>query len=487
MKRLFYSRLFVGFFVFLLVFCQPFFVYAAISTNSNAFAVNPDYLIGTGSDAEYGLMTMELTDEDYGVSTYSSLASVTNTVDYSHCSLFCRFVDSKNAVSYLYYPLDSNGHATYKVPSGKKLTHCGLQIRRSGLPAQGTYAMQLDFSSDFSNDYSSVNVASYKYLENASDLIDWDFLTFDSFSGDLYATSVVRLASLSLVEFHFALDNPLPSGTSFGGYFSVNFTKSSATADKVFGDDVSSDIDYQNDVSGSLSDISSSIGNMSSSLDSAAENLEYISTSQNLIIQGIDNVIMHISDQLYAFWDQLYNLIHEPTYARLEQILLALKAIANNSDISAVVDTIEETTQQQITNDNSNTAKVESAVEKHGNFIIEGLKGLFIPSDEYFKSYFDDLYTYFSDRFGFLSFPIDLLVRLVDLFVNSSDVDCILTLPEFEISGEQLITQASFNLTEFLENDFAILLSSIRLVTSIGLIMAFVNLCQDKWNEVMRN
>lgn len=256
-----------------------------------------------------------------------------------------------------------------------------------------------------------------------------------------------------------------------GGSFAVHFEQSSSSGAST-GIETPEE-DYSADISGGI--------------ESAVEELQYISTSQNLIIQGIDNVIMHISDQLYAFWDQLYNLIHEPTYARLEQILLALKAIANNSDISAVVDTIEETSQQQISNDNVNTSKVESAVEKHGNFIIEGLKGLFIPSDEYFKSYFDDLYTYFSDRFGFLSFPIDLLVRLVDLFVNSSDVDCILTLPEFEISGEQLITQASFNLTEFLENDFAILLSSIRLVTSIGLIMAFVNLCQDKWNEVMRN
>lgn len=42
---------------------------------------------------------------------------------------------------------------------------------------------------------------------------------------------------------------------------------------------------------------------------------------------------------------------------------------------------------EQIDNDNSNTDKVTTAIESHGNFIIEGLKKLFIPSDEYFKAY----------------------------------------------------------------------------------------------------
>lgn len=160
--------------------------------------------------------------------------------------------------------------------------------------------------------------------------------------------------------------------------------------------------------------------------------------------------------------------------------------------------TIEDANKEQIENDQKlhdelikaeqeNTEKVESAIEEHGNFIIDGLKGLFIPSDEFFKAYFDDLYAYFSDRFGFLSFPIDLVIRIADLFLTSEKVDAVLTLPSFEISGYKVWEDYSFNFTEFLETSFPFLISAIQTVTSIGLIMAFVNLCQDKWNEVMRS
>ena len=119
--------------------------------------------------------------------------------------------------------------------------------------------------------------------------------------------------------------------------------------------------------------------------------------------------------------------------------------------------------------------------------IIDGLKSLFIPSDDFFKSYFDDLYQWFSDRLGFLMFPIDLILQLVDVFVSSSSVDCVLTLPSFSIMNEQLWQEQTFNFTSFLNEHFSMLVTAIRLVSSIGLIIAFVNYCERKWEEVMGN
>ena len=141
----------------------------------------------------------------------------------------------------------------------------------------------------------------------------------------------------------------------------------------------------------------------------------------------------------------------------------------------------------QIDNDNANTDKVTTAIEAHGNFIIEGLKKLFIPSDEYFKAYFDDLYSWFSERFGFLSFPIDLLLEVIDIFVNSSQTDCVLVLPSFTIMENLLWPEMSFNLTVFLNTNFSFVVVAIKTVTSIYLVMAFVQLCEEKWNEVMMN
>ena len=148
--------------------------------------------------------------------------------------------------------------------------------------------------------------------------------------------------------------------------------------------------------------------------------------------------------------------------------------------------------QQQMSDDiqdnqDKNTNLITSALSSLGTFIIDGIKGLFIPSDEFFKAYFDDLYGWFADRFGFLSFPIDLLVMVVDLFMNSSDQDCVLTLPGFTISGEQLLVEQSFNLTEFLESHFMFLLTACRTVSSIYLLSCFIHLCERKYNEVMLN
>ena len=188
------------------------------------------------------------------------------------------------------------------------------------------------------------------------------------------------------------------------------------------------------------------------------------------IIELIKNTIQTISSQLTAFWNQLAgeftNLYNKMNQQHLESM-----------------DKVDE----QIDNDNTNTDKVTTAIESHGNFIIEGLKKLFIPSDEYFKAYFDDLYSWFSERFGFLSFPIDLLLEVIDIFVNSSQTDCVLVLPSFTIMDNLLWPEMSFNLTEFLNTNFSFVVVAIKTVTSIYLVMAFVQLCEEKWNEVMMN
>lgn len=462
---------------------QPLAAFADVMTPSNAFVVNPDYLIGSASNVDpYGIATLDL----YDVAPLASGGTVTNTVG-ALPNMYVTYVNPSTGVytsAVPSYSLDSSANRfvfSFRAPSGCCITAFGISLldasygKGVSLPSPGNYKFSFDLASDFSYDYSKMNLRAVKYSSNVAAQDTYIDLNPSYFSGDVYL-SPFSLSLVNLTYLGIQFNIPVSEGVGqIGGSYAIHFerTASSGTSTGI----ETPEEDYSADISGSI--------------DSAVEELQYISTSQNLIIQGIDNVIMHISDQLYAFWDQLYNLIHEPTYARLGDILDALRAISNNSDIHAVVETIEESSEKQtadiIANNNSNTSKVESAVEKHGNFIIDGLKGLFIPSDEYFKTYFDDLYSYFSDRFGFLSFPIDLLVRLIDLFANSSDRDCILTLPSFEISGEQLISEASFNLTEFLENDFSLVLSSIRMVTSIGLIMAFVSLCQTKWNEVMRN
>lgn len=260
-------------------------------------------------------------------------------------------------------PVLSNNRFSFnfKAPTGCCITGFGISLLNSrlasnygkkvSLPSPGNYKLSFDFTSDFAYDYSAMKLRAEKSSSNVASQDTFITLSPSFYSGDVYLSPfAVSLVNLDYLGIQFTI--PIAENVGqIGGSFAVHFEQSSSSGAST-GIETPEE-DYSADISGGI--------------ESAVEELQYISTSQNLIIQGIDNVIMHISDQLYAFWDQLYNLIHEPTYARLEQILLALKAIANNSDISAVVDTIEETSQQQISNDNVNTSKVESAVEKHGN------------------------------------------------------------------------------------------------------------------------
>lgn len=331
----------------ILVFGSSFQSLAAISSSSNEFAVYPDYLIGSASNADpYSIATMELTDEDYYIQPFSTLGTVSNTIG-NDAFLTVTYFD-KLSETYRSAPADisfsgNRFHVSFNAPSNSSIYQLNFRVPAASLPSPGTYNLSFDYSSDFAYDYLSSNGLIFnKYLKNASMSQVKLYPSFSTFSGDIYLSPYkLNLASFSgsdLMVLYFDL-SVSDNISQIGGSFAFHFEKVSndSTAPST-GPDYSSE-DYEADVSGSLSDISSSIGDISSSMDSAAENLEYISTSQNLIIQGIDNVIMHISDQLYAFWDQLYNLIHEPTYARLGDILDAIR----NLDLDITVEMKEVT------------------------------------------------------------------------------------------------------------------------------------------------
>lgn len=444
------KRISILFLSCLLLVFSSFGSYAAVRSDSNAF------------------MALSLND-DSGIALYSSLGTVTNTLSSSTVPIRLDLKNASTGVSYQAFrdATLSNGRYSFSftAPDGYYLTRLNVLLTTSHLPASGGYLLSFDYASDFSYDYTSGRLwfdKSYSNAQKESGMLNLGS-NFDQFSGDIYISPYeFNLTNVDQLIIYFNT-NVSDQISQIGGSFAVHFERASVSSSAPStGTDTSSQ-DYQVGVSNSL----------------------------NIISNSLEELIQHISNQLAALWDQMYNLMHVPTMAKLDEILSSLRAIANNSDIYAVVEEIDssskEQTSQIVQNANENTSKVEQAVEKHGNFIIEGLKGLFIPSDEYFKSYFDDLYTFFSDRFGFLSFPIDLLQRLADLFLNSDDVDCVLTLPSFEISGEQLLTEQSFNLTEFLETNFSILLSALRIVGDCIIIGAFVNLCSKKWDEVMKN
>lgn len=492
MKR--FYRIFASWFLCLFLVLSQFIV---------SFADVKSLMIGSDSNA---LMTLDLDDSDYlMMSPRSSIGTVKNTVIKNDGSIWftARASNGTSTINYVSQVNYEDGRYVIrnKTPlDGYYYNRFWFSISKDSLPPVGGYMMSFDFASDFSYEITSCTLTSLKNTSNATTIDDTVSLQYTASSGDIYiAPFELDLTSSDRLSLNFTV-----KGTqlkNFAGNFAVNFTPydvSDSAITTVGG--ITTTQDYENDVSSSLSDLSSSVSDMTSEISGVTSAIEALAGAMEPHYNNVLTQLHHITEQLHALWDQQYNLHHVPLMAKLDEIKTAI----GNMDLQVVVelDGLKQTVNKvatdimsndnkissdQIANNEENTEEVKEAVKEHGNFIIDGLKGLFIPSDEFFKSYFDDLFSWFSDRFGFLSFPIDLLARVVDLFVNSSGTDCVLTLPSFQISGEQLLYEQSFNLTDFLEQNFAFLLSAIRMVSSIGLIMAFVNLCSDKWNEVMRN
>lgn len=389
-------------------------------------------------------------ESDITLLSDSDLPSVTSTVDLSGVPVgFCYKNTSGQDIWMVKY-LDSDSHFSFALPSDFNSSFSfEIRLGKSELPPSGKYQVACSFYSDTGGfSYNQGYFYTYKSFNNAKGLTSESRLDVTQSSGDVYISSSIDIGSATGMHIGFATSDLIPP---FGGTFNLQFTR----------------------LSSSSSTSITAAGGSYSSADAAsdtANNTAQIVEKQDEVIDQIVATTETISLQISAFWNQLageltnlFNKMNEHHQEDLDKV------------------------DEQIENDNQNTREVTGAIEKHGNFIIEGLKSLFIPSDQFFKDYFDDLYDWFSDRFGFLSFPIDLLIRLSDMFINSSEVDCVLTLPSFSVMDQELWPDMSFNFTEFLNENFSFLLTAIRTVSSIGLIMAFVSLCERKWEEVMLN
>ena len=408
-----------------------------VATSSNALPFQ-DYMETDDFDT---LDVMPLSDGD----------NYTSTVDLSKVQYFYRYRDSAGQLRVETGHLTSEGYFSVPpLPDYSSTEYCLFSLDKSVIPNPGKYSVSVHFGSNtggFTYDGFQVEyIQSFKSANTKFTQLDVNAVQS---SGDYSYDTAFQIDS-SVTRLTFISKFKPPAPLPYGGYFSVSFTRLNNASDVGFSPPSFTTSD----------DINQNI----------ADNTSQMVEKQDTIIDQIMDVTQTISSQLTAFWNQLageftnlYNKMNQQHQESMDKV------------------------DDQIDNDNANTDKVTTAIEAHGNFIIEGLKKLFIPSDEYFKAYFDDLYSWFSERFGFLSFPIDLLLEVIDIFVNSSQTDCVLVLPSFTIMENLLWPEMSFNLTEFLNTNFSFVVVAIKTVTSIYLVMAFVQLCEEKWNEVMMN
>lgn len=411
---------------------------------------------------------------DDNVSVASSVATVNNTVDFSGCYVEIRYKNTSGGFSYVHQvPLSIGGTFSYIVPSGEKANELVFWLHpTASLPTVGKYKMTFDFASDTDLSYDGWGVWSSWTSKNQEEKSDGSsFPNMRVNSGDISASMVLSIQSnVKNFALNLYLKDAVSSGGAIGGRLSINFTQSSSSPDYSTPGTAPSDTDIQSGIASTTTQIASSV---------------------NEVYESIQQLMQHISNQLAALWDQMYNYMHVPTYNKLQEILLSIRNISMGSDLQKIADQISNSTTEQtndlISNANSNQEKTDQAIQKHGNFIIEGLKSLFIPSDEYFNAKFSDLNEFFKDRFGFLYTPIDLLVRFVNLIYGTNDTFDGIPFPELSWDGHVLLAAQTVKFDILDIAAFKQVQKYLYFLTDIMMIGALVSLIHRKFEEVMQN
>lgn len=131
-------------------------------------------------------------------------------------------------------------------------------------------------------------------------------------------------------------------------------------------------------------------------------------------------------------------------------------------------------------------AKIGAAFQAVGQFIIDGIKGLFLPSDGFFDEYWKQLNDFFSDRFGLLYFPIELTVDMVNRILKISQTDPYIQIPELAWDGHVFIPAQRYEF-DFLDNpQFKQIHDYYLMAMDVAMIGALVALLWRKFEEVLK-
>lgn len=118
------------------------------------------------------------------------------------------------------------------------------------------------------------------------------------------------------------------------------------------------------------------------------------------------------------------------------------------------------------------------------------LKSIFIPSDDFLSTYFNDLFDWFCDRLGFLSYPVELFVDILTRILNINFAE-----PQFNIpniyeptTNELLIHETQYNFNDMLSNNTLKTVHDIYFIlVDAVIIFALVNLAKNKFEEVTKS
>ena len=113
---------------------------------------------------------------------------------------------------------------------------------------------------------------------------------------------------------------------------------------------------------------------------------------------------------------------------------------------------------------------------------------MFIPSDGFFDTFFTDLKNWFSDRFGFLFYPFQLILDILNRLLNINFAEPIFNIPDINepFTNNKLISATTYNLNDLLSNNvFKTIHDLYFVIVDAFIIICLVNLIKKKYAEVV--
>lgn len=125
-------------------------------------------------------------------------------------------------------------------------------------------------------------------------------------------------------------------------------------------------------------------------------------------------------------------------------------------------------------------------VYKLVELLLEGLKSLFIPSDNFFINWINDLNEYFGDRFGIIYYPFEILINfLTRISTITATNSAVISFGDLSLFGGVIIPAFSFDFFSLLTNDTLLNIHNIYLVcVDVILYLGLFVLCKNIFSEI---
>lgn len=220
------------------------------------------------------------------------------------------------------------------------------------------------------------------------------------------------------------------------------------------------------DINQSVNNNTTIIKNITTTISNTVSNISNtVTTISNNIVKKADEIKSTVTSGLNSLGSSVNNKLQDVKQGVTDKLQDVKTGISNKVDSmsKAVTDKLEDT--------------------KKG--ILDGLKELFIPSENYFSDLVTDLTSYFNDRLGFFSLPIDILLRVGDLVAQAGNADATIPFPEVEWEGQTLISAQNVGVDVLSNSAFKDLQSKIYFVGNVIMIGSLLLLVHRKFEEVL--